>query len=256
MRYFMHTRDQPQYGPNIIITGTRNGTRHSHPQSSGGPYMEEQKGTEIGAMLSNSPGALADYLDALVMASTYETDFVPTSQPLGRSSWRSPFSPSATQTKRSTNTGQCVGLTVSCQARELGYFEDPEPVRRKARTQWFPTTAISPHLEEWLGCTHGDMHAIDALVGFLQTRPLAEQVGSGLEWIHKIVIDDDRTAAACGFCLSAGYVQYGTSLVEEAPGAGIVKLSMLWFSAGTSAHANFRPLMSNSVSPTSIYASP
>ncbi|HXJ44432.1 MAG TPA: hypothetical protein VNH18_34415, partial [Bryobacteraceae bacterium] len=33
--------------------------------------------TEIGAMLSNSPGALADYLDALVMASTYETDFVP-----------------------------------------------------------------------------------------------------------------------------------------------------------------------------------
>ena len=31
---------------------------------------------EIGAMLSNSPGALADYLDALVMASTYETGFV------------------------------------------------------------------------------------------------------------------------------------------------------------------------------------
>jgi hypothetical protein len=33
---------------------------------------------EIAMKLSDSPGALADYLDALVMASTYEAIFVPT----------------------------------------------------------------------------------------------------------------------------------------------------------------------------------
>jgi hypothetical protein len=61
------------------------------------------------------------------------------------------------------------------------------------------------------------VHAIDALVGFLQTRPLAEQLESGLEWVHKIVIDDDRTAAACGFLLVGWLRTIRSSLVEEAP---------------------------------------
>jgi hypothetical protein len=61
------------------------------------------------------------------------------------------------------------------------------------------------------------MHAVDTLVGFLQTRPLPEQVRTGLEWIHKIVIDDDRTAAACGFLLVSWLRTIRSSVVEQAP---------------------------------------
>jgi hypothetical protein len=173
---------------------------------------------EIGAMLSNSPGALADYLDALVMASTYETDFVPSLSVawprLMEITLLSFREPDKLEHKYVT-TRRLDSLIPS--PRTSGYFEDPEPVMKKARMQWFPTTAILQHLEEWLRYAHGDMHATDALVGFLQTRPLAEQVESGLEWVYKIVIDDDRTAAACGFLLVGWLRTIRSSLVEEAP---------------------------------------
>jgi len=173
---------------------------------------------ELGAMLSNSPGALADYLDALVMASTYETDFVPSLSAawprlmeITLLSFREPEN----QEHKYVTTRRLDSLIPS--PRTSGYFEDPEPVMKNARMQWFPTTAISQHLEEWLRYAHGDMHATDALVGFLQTRPLAEQLESGLEWVHKIVIDDDRTAAACGFLLVGWLRTIRSSLIEEAP---------------------------------------
>lgn len=173
---------------------------------------------EIGRMLSNSPGALADYLDALVMASTYETGFV---QSLS-AAWAKlmeiallPFREPEKHEHRYSTTRRLDSLIPS--PRTSGYFEDPEPVMKKARTQWFPPTAISEHLEEWLRYAHGDMHAVDALVGFLQTRPLPEQVRLGLEWVHKIVIDDDRAAAACGFLLVGWLHTIRGSLVEEAP---------------------------------------
>ena len=50
-----------------------------------------------------------------------------------------------------------------------------------------------------------------------QDPPLQEQVRPGLEWVHKIVIDDDRTAAACGFLLVGWLHTIRGSLVEEAP---------------------------------------
>jgi hypothetical protein len=173
---------------------------------------------EIGAMLSNSPGALADYLDALVMASTYETGLV---QSLS-SAWPKlmeiallPFREPKKYEHRYPARRQLDSLIPS--PRTSGYFEDPEPVVKRARTHWFPMTAISQHLEDWLRYAHGDMHAVDALVGFLQTRPLPEQVRLGLEWVHKIVIDDDRTAATCGFLLVGWLHAIRGSLVEDAP---------------------------------------
>ena len=176
-----------------------------------------QRILEIGAMLSNSPGALADYLDALVMASTYETNFVPglsaawpKLMEIGLLPFREPDKHEHAYPARR----RLDSLMPS--PRTSGYFEDPEPVRKNARTQWLPITAVSQHLEEWLRYAHGDMHAVDALVGYLQTRPLSEQVRPGLEWVHKIVIDDDRTAAACGFLLVCWLRTIRSSVVEEA----------------------------------------
>ena len=177
-----------------------------------------QRILEIGAMLSNSPGAFADYLDALVMASTYETNFVPALSAawpklmeIGLLPFREPDKHEhAYRARRRLDS-------LMPSPRTSGYFEDPEPVRKNARTQWLPITALSQHLEEWLRYAHGDMHAVDALVGYLQTRPLQEQIRPGLEWVHKIVIDEDRTAAACGFLLVAWLHTIRGSLVEEAP---------------------------------------
>jgi hypothetical protein len=152
---------------------------------------------DIATKLSNSPDALAAYLDALVMASTYETAFVPAVS----AAWPQlteialyPFREPDKQEHRYPASRRLDSLMPS--PRTSGYFEDPEPVLKKARTQWLPTTAISQHLEEWLSYAHGDIHAVDALVGFLKTRPLPEQVWPGLDWIHKIVIDDDRDFSA------------------------------------------------------------
>ena len=173
---------------------------------------------DIATKLSNSPDALAAYLDALVMASTYETVFVPAIS----AAWPQlmeialcPFREPDKQEHRYPTSRRLDSLMPS--PRTSGYFEDPEPVLEKARTQWLPTAAISQHLEEWLRYAHGDIHAVDALVGFLKTCPLREQVWPGLEWIHKIVIDDDRTASTCGFLLVGWLRLVRGSVAEESP---------------------------------------
>ena len=51
--------------------------RRSHPPSCGRPCMKDHNAYSKSRDGIESPGALADYLDALVMASTYETNFVP-----------------------------------------------------------------------------------------------------------------------------------------------------------------------------------
>ncbi len=181
-------------------------------------HAGQERIIEVGAMLSNSPGALADYLDALVMACTYETGFVPSLSAawselmdIGLFRFRKPEKIEHRYTARR----QLDSLIPS--PRTSGYFEDPEPVLKKARRQWLPPTVISEHLQEWLRYAHGDMQAVDALVGFLQTRPLPEQARTGLEWIYKIVMDDDRTAAACGFLLVGWLRTIRSSLVGEPP---------------------------------------
>ena len=95
--------------------------------------------------------------------------------------------------------------------RTSGYFEDPEPpVLKEARAHWFPTASVLQCLDEWLSQVQGNMHSVDALVGFLETRPVREQVWPGLDWIRRIVIDEDRTAAALSAALtSAGAMRGG-----------------------------------------------
>ena len=173
---------------------------------------------DIATKLSNSPDAFAAYLDALVMASTYETAFVPAISAawpqlmeIALCAFREPDK----QQHRYSGSRRLDSLMPS--PRTSGYFEDPEPVLEKARTEWLTTAAISQHLEEWLRYAHGDIHAVDALVGFLKTRPLQEQVWPGLEWIHKIVIDDDRTATTCGFLLVGWLRLVRGSVAEESP---------------------------------------
>jgi hypothetical protein len=47
--------------------------------------------------------------------------------------------------------------------------------------------------------------------------PKTHQVWPGLDWIHKIVIDDDRTAATCGFLLVGWLRLVRGSVVEQSP---------------------------------------
>jgi hypothetical protein len=173
---------------------------------------------DIARGLSNSAAALGDYLDALVMAATYETAFVPAVSAAWPQLMEIGLCPFREPDKLEHGYSASRGLaSLMPSPRTSAYFEAPEPVLKKARTQWLPTAAVSQHLEEWLRYAHGDMHAIDALVGFLYTRPLHEQLWPGLEWIHKIVIDDDRSAATCGFLLIGWLRLLRGSVVEELP---------------------------------------
>ena len=172
----------------------------------------------IAVMLADSSGALADYLDALVMASTYEIGFV---QQLSKAWPRlmeiglRPFRDPRRDNQRYPTTRRLDSLMPS--PRTSAYFEDPKPVLDNATARWLPTAAISEHVEEWLRYGHGEMQAVDALLGFLKTRPLSEQVQPGLEWVHKIVIDDDRTASTCGFLLVSWLHTIRSAISGEAP---------------------------------------
>jgi hypothetical protein len=82
--------------------------------------------------------------------------------------------------------------------RTSGYFEDFELVLKEARAHWFPTASVLQCLDEWLSQVQGNMHSVDALVGFLETRPVREQVWPGLDWIRRIVVTVQVVRAAAG----------------------------------------------------------
>jgi hypothetical protein len=170
---------------------------------------------EIATKMSNSSGAFADYLDALVMASTYETVFVPILSSVWPQLMHIGLTPPGPQEPERRYPAARRIDSLMPDPRTSGYFLDPEPVLQNARAHWFSTDSVLPHLEKWLGRAHADMHSIDALVGFLETRPVREQVWPGLDWIRRVVIDEDRTAAACGFRLVGWLRRIRASVFED-----------------------------------------
>jgi len=157
---------------------------------------------ELAKRLQASPDAQADYLHTLTIVATHETHFVPSLvevwPPLmegGLANLR--VAPTTRRLRPDEKRLQSLIPSPSA----FGYPNNLDAVLAKARANWFPLIAISDHMDEWLERACGQMACVDALVGFLEALPIQEQVAPGLEWIRRLVVDEDGTARTSGFLL-------------------------------------------------------
>lgn len=167
---------------------------------------------DLAARLRTSPGALSHCLHALVIVATFETGFVPVLakvwplvMEIGLTSVRDPASREAERLVRDlmpSPTG-------------FGSLSDPDAVLANARASWFSMHAISEHIQEWLARAAGEMLAVDALVGFLWAQPIRQQAQPGLEWVQRLIVDDDGTASTSGFLLAGWLSQLRESSVLD-----------------------------------------
>jgi hypothetical protein len=157
---------------------------------------------ELAEKLSKSPASLSDFLGTLLIVATYEVAFVPqlagvwpTLMAIGLGTLR--------DHTKDANRHSVASLldNLMPSPSTIGYFDNPDSVLATATANWFPMESVSAHVGEWLKHARGQMQGIDALVGFLKTRPALEQIHPGLEWVDAIVIDEDGAAITCGFLL-------------------------------------------------------
>jgi hypothetical protein len=70
-----------------------------------------------------------------------------------------------------------------------GQEADVEGVVRSAATGWPTVAELAERVERWLPLAAGTADGVDALVGFLETAPLGEQIGR-LSWVTQLVSAD------------------------------------------------------------------
>jgi hypothetical protein len=99
-----------------------------------------------------------------------------------------------------------------------GHEADIEGVARAAANGWPTVAELEQRIERWLELAVGLPEAIDALVGFLETAPLSEQVRR-LPWVTRIVSAD--------FVRVANRSYYLPSWLESLRASGLLDLSTL-----------------------------
>jgi hypothetical protein len=155
---------------------------------------------EVAQELASGTDALAQFLDALTLAATYDHTLV---APLGRA-WPELMA---------------IGLTAATQpgADPFGYEhliqnlvpdptvipweDDIDATLQSARAHWLDIGHVAEHIDEWLSHAKHERWCIDTLVGFLKAQPIDQQVDLGLPWVHALVVREDGTARAGGFLL-------------------------------------------------------
>jgi hypothetical protein len=157
---------------------------------------------EIAERLHTSPDAQADYLHALIIVATHETHFVSTLVTV----WPQLMEGGLARLRgvsraRHLHRAEKLLQNLIPSPRAFGYTEDLDATLERARANWFSRIAVSEHIDEWLARARGQMACVDSLVGFLQALPLEEQVVPGLEWVHRLVVDENGTALTSGFLL-------------------------------------------------------
>jgi hypothetical protein len=85
--------------------------------------------------------------------------------------------------------------------KPFGFFEDADAVLANARLSWFPLSAVEKHIDRWLQVAKENMFAVDSLIGFLESQTIQDQSHIGIEWVHRLTVESDGSASACGFLL-------------------------------------------------------
>lgn len=152
--------------------------------------------------LSPSPSALGDYLNALTRVMTYESNLV---EPLRRA-WPQLMQLGLTRlnqpgTLDDRYDAQALIRNLIPAPRPSTYIGNFDEVLQNARDHWLPIEAVSSQITEWIRYARGRDSCVDALIGFLETQPLAQQVDPGLKWIRGLVVGEDGTARTSGFGL-------------------------------------------------------
>jgi hypothetical protein len=152
--------------------------------------------------LRDVPVALSAYFGGLLVAATYEVAFVPQLARVWPELMTIGMAALQNYVENGSHhlTAQFLDVLMPG-PRTLGYFDDAETTRATATANWFPMESISANVEEWLNQARGNMQAVDAMVGFLKTRAIGEQIQPGLTWIQRLVVDEDGTACTSGFLL-------------------------------------------------------
>ena len=83
-----------------------------------------------------------------------------------------------------------------------GQETDIEGVVRAAASGWPTVLELSERIERWIPLAEGTAEGVDAMVGFLETAPLAEQI-AGLSWVMRIVAADFSEVANRSYYLSS-----------------------------------------------------
>ncbi len=168
---------------------------------------------EYAGKLRSSIAALSAYLQSLIIVATHETDFVshlaeawPQLMGMGLAVIRE-HAPGGTMRAEEQLLSELVPAPSA-----FGYPDDLDAVLANARSGWFPLQAVTQHIEEWLELAQGEMSAVDAMVGFLETQTVQHQLQPGLDWVRKLVVTDDGTASTSGFLL----VRWLSTLRESA----------------------------------------
>jgi hypothetical protein len=153
-------------------------------------------------MLKNSVGALAELLEALLSAATYEARFVavlgnvwPELMPIGLAS-------AASDEAREDHLRLDTLLrNLVPSPKPFGFIENTDAVLAHARSHWFSLGTVEKHIDRWLQLAKGKVFAVDSLVGFLESQKIQDQASVGIEWVHRLVVEEDRSASTCGFLL-------------------------------------------------------
>jgi hypothetical protein len=162
--------------------------------------------------LSPSSSALGDYLNALTRVMTYESNLV---EPL-RSAWPQLMQMGLTRLNQpgaldDRYDAQALIRNLIPAPRPSTHLGNFEEVLQNARDHWLPIEAISSQITEWIRYARGRDWCVDALIGFLETQPLAQQVDPGLKWIRGLVVAENGTAATSGF----GLVRWLTGIHDQ-----------------------------------------
>jgi hypothetical protein len=156
---------------------------------------------EMGVRLSNSPGALADFLGGLVIAATYEPEHAPVLgenwpklMRLGLATVRQADS------RRGSGTDELVRKLVPS---PKAFVADADCIAtlRRARAEWPSLDVVAESIDEWIVLARRAQMSVDVLVGLLQAQPLFSQAEPGLRWIRSLVVAADGTARTSGFLL-------------------------------------------------------
>jgi hypothetical protein len=156
----------------------------------------------LGRALTSSPDALGDYLHSLMIVATHQPEVVPCLAQV----WSQLMAigldaiANAPDRRRPRHAEKLIRSLIPSPST-LVHIENIADVLHAASARWLPVIAVTEHIEQWLDYARGEMFAVDALVGFLRAQPVGIQVDPGLNWIHRLVVDDDGSALTCGFSL-------------------------------------------------------
>jgi hypothetical protein len=80
---------------------------------------------------------------------------------------------------------------------------DPNRTLQITQREWIDPTTLTQLVEEWIALVRGDAHAVDALIGLIDTGDPRWQASTGLRWIEDVIAGEYASVALYTYLLPA-----------------------------------------------------